>query len=1569
MNSPRFWSVALLAGALAVYAPLSPARAEGTLIAAPGCTDFVHDPARGLVYISSGSQILRYRIADKTFLPAVAVGGNLIGMDLSPDGQTLAVANGATSGETGSIDLIALDSLAVTPVTFARQSGESGAWTVAWANDGRVYFTTSYSGSGWVPLRAYAPASATMSTIIPDWGVRQDTMLAASGDRSTIAFAESNSSGGPWGAIRGGGSEISRQQWYENGTSWFNYEIATNSNGSQFGIPTYGGTFFYDGAYKRVKTLGTYAGEQGVGIAYHPTQNRVYLPWANTSQVRVFDSTNFNQVGAYDFETSWPSNGNHAFGTGRTKVSRDGSLLAATVTGGVRYVNLNSDAPRPLIAHGGNIDLDEDTSATFDLSYSGGAPGAGVQFAIVSGPQRGTLSGQGATRTYTPAPNANGTDEFTVRVTQGAATSTARVFIQIRAINDAPVAADVSVSARRNSSVQIKATATDPDNSYYTSFNWRVSTAPAHGTATLQNSREVTFTYAPEAGFVGTDTFQIVANDAPAQGFGNSADALDSAPATVTVIVSDNGAPVAKPDSYNIPASEPFTIAAPGVLANDTDPEGDALTAIIDPNSLPYSGNLELKADGSFDWRPYYWSTQPAQITFRYAAKDSFGAGDWTTVTLNLTPPVKANAQNVSVPEDGSKAITLTGSGPGTLTYSIVAPPTKGVLSGVAPNLIYTPFANYYSGDSFVFAVQNEEGKRSSATVTIDVVPSADIPIAYDGEADIEGDAPTTVWLRAFDGDDNQVTFSIVNNPAHGTLTPAQIPGSGNTKAYLYRADSGYVGEDQFTFRTFDGFYTSNTATVRLHVRAPGNGAAPVAVADAYGVARGQTLRVGAPGILSNDSDAAGAPLRAVLDRGPAYAANFGFNADGSFTYAGGVFGWQGSYASDSFTYHVSNGTRNSASVTVTLNVAPIAATPGSVTLEAGSSAAIALEATGPRPLAYLVEAPAHGALSGVAPNLIYTPTADFYGDDSFTFRAQSGDLTSPPATISIRVLAPWSVADSSVTARAGVATPFQLTVSDPGARAVLSIEMPPSHGTLSGQAPNLIYTADAAYVGADELTFAATVGKSRVTAKVTFDVTPSNRAPVATPQSVTLNQDEQANITLAGADLDGDALTFAIEVGPSHGTLSGQAPNLVYTPSAGFYGADSLSFTVSDGALTSARAEVSLRINYVSHAPIASADTYQTPEDQPIRVPTPGVLANDSDANGDALTAVLRSQPAHGQVTLNADGSFNYLPDAGYFGDDSFSYAAFDGTLRSDDARVSIRVTHVNHAPTATPQNGTTNRDVPLNIVLAGTDPDGDALTFEIVSAPQNGTLSGSGATRTFTPAPNFNGTTSFTFRVSDAAGAASVAAKVTIVVNAVNRAPVATPQSATTLEDASKALTLRGTDADGDALQFEIAAPPQHGTLSGSGATRTYRPDADYFGDDSFSFVARDGGGLASAPALVTLSIAPVNDAPSFNLAGSQATGSKNAGLQTQANFARQISPGNAYENGQTLTFSVSNSNNSLFSSAPAISPSGTLTFAPGAGKKGSVTVTVTLRDNGGTAGGGRDTSVSRSFTLTIK
>jgi hypothetical protein len=197
-------------------------------------------------------------------------------------------------------------------------------------------------------------------------------------------------------------------------------------------------------------------------------------------------------------------------------------------------------------------------------------------------------------------------------------------------------------------------------------------------------------------------------------------------------------------------------------------------------------------------------------------------------------------------------------------------------------------------------------------------------------------------------------------------------------------------------------------------------------------------------------------------------------------------------------------------------------------------------------------------------------------------------------------------------------------------------------------------------------------------TATVTVTVTPVNDAPVANAQSIATAEDTAANITLTGSDVDGDALSFVIVNGPSHGTLSGSAPNLVYTPAPN------------------------------------------------------------------------------------------------YNGPDSFTFKANDGMVEGNVATVSITVTAVNDAPVANGQSLSTAYNTSVNIILTGSDAEGSALTYTVVSNPANGTLSGTGANRAFTPNVGWSGMTSFTFKVNDGALDSTVAT-VTITVAAATSTPVA--------------------------------------------------------------------------------------------------------------------------------------------------------------------------------------------------
>src|SRR6202008_606753 len=170
--------------------------------------------------------------------------------------------------------------------------------------------------------------------------------------------------------------------------------------------------------------------------------------------------------------------------------------------------------------------------------------------------------------------------------------------------------------------------------------------------------------------------------------------------------------------------------------------------------------------------------------------------------------------------------------------------------------------------------------------------------------------------------------------------------------------------------------------------------------------------------------------------------------------------------------------------------------------------------------------------------------------------------------------------------------------------------------------------------------------------------------------------------------------------------------------------------------------ATVSITVVSVDDAPVAANDSYTTDEDTALTVAAPGVLGNDTDVDSTTLTAVVVAPPAHGTLTLHANGGFTYTPAANYNGADSFTYKVNDGSLDSNVATVSITVVAVDDAPVAADQAVTTDEDTAKPVTLMATDVDTvTALTYSIVTPPAHGTLAGSVPNVTYTPAANYNG------------------------------------------------------------------------------------------------------------------------------------------------------------------------------------------------------------------------------------
>ncbi|HYC83321.1 MAG TPA: Ig-like domain-containing protein, partial [Candidatus Paceibacterota bacterium] len=368
------------------------------------------------------------------------------------------------------------------------------------------------------------------------------------------------------------------------------------------------------------------------------------------------------------------------------------------------------------------------------------------------------------------------------------------------------------------------------------------------------------------------------------------------------------------------------------------------------------------------------------------------------------------------------------------------------------------------------------------------------------------------------------------------------------------------------------------------------------------------------------------------------------------------------------------------------------------------------------------------------------------------------------------------------------------------------------------------------------------------------------NTAPIANNQEITVAEDVPAPLTLTATDPESDPLTYTIKSGPTNGTLSGEAPNMIYTPHANFAGQDTFTFQANDGETVSNTATISISVDPANDAPSAHDDAYSTPENSSLNISALGVLNNDSDIDNNSLTAVLITDTANGTTTLNSDGSFTYTPTEDYTGIDSFTYKANDGTTDSQQATVRISVS-ANNAPQTTNDEYSTNEDSALEIDAPGvlgndSDEDENYLTAKLAQGTTHGALTlNDDGSFSYIPHADFNGTDSFTYAANDGTIDSSIT-MVNITVTPVNDAPVAYSTTSTVQASSVTVINLEASDIEGDSLVFSVVTEPTFGKLTAEEGIVIYTASSTP-SSDSFTFKATDGS-ADSNTATVSITVA---------------------------------------------------------------------------------------------------------------
>ena len=1075
-----------------------------------------------------------------------------------------------------------------------------------------------------------------------------------------------------------------------------------------------------------------------------------------------------------------------------TATGPGGTSTAATVTITV------STPPAPTVA-AASATVTYDTPRAIDLS--GSITGAHTSIAVASGPAHGTTSVSGDVVTYTPTSGYVGGDSFTYTATGPGGTSSAATVTLTVAAPPAPTvsAASASVSYNTPKAIDLSGSITGVHTSI------AVASGPAHGTTSVSGD---VVTYTPTAGYIGGDSFTYTAT-----GPGGT-----SAAATVTLTVAAPPAPIVSAASATVTYEIPKPIDLSGSI-------GGVHTSIA-VASGPAHGTTSISGDVvTYTPTSGYFGSD----SFTYTATGPGGTSSAATVSITVSPPAAPSvaAASASVTFNTAKAIDLSASITGVHTSIAVASgPAHGTTSVAGDVVTYTPTSGYFGADSFTYTATGPGGTSSAATVTITVstppaptVSAASASVSYNTAKAIDLSASVTGV---------HTSIAVASGPAHGTTSVAG-------DVVTYTPTSGYIGGDSFTYTATGPGGTSAAATVAITVAAP---PAPTVSAASASVAYNTAKAIDLSGSIT------GFHTSIAVASGPAHGTTSVASDVVTYTPTSGYFG------ADSFTYTATGPGGTSAAATVTITVA----TPGAPTVAPASAAvtyntakAIDLSAsiTGVHSSITVASGPAHGTTSVAGDVVTYTPTAGYFGADSFTYTATGPGGTSASATVSITVGNPPAptVAAASATAAFNTATPIDLSASITGVHTAIAVASAPAHGTTSVSGDVVTYTPSAGYSGTDSFTYTAT-GPGGTSSAATVSITVGNPpAPTVAAASATVTFNTAKAIDLS-ASITGVHTSIAVASAPTHGTTSVAADVVTYTPTAGYFGADSFTYTATGPGGTSAAATVTITVATPA-APTAAAASAS------VTFNTAKAIDLSASITGVHTAIAVASGPAHGTTSVAGD-IVTYTPTSGYIGGDSFTYTATGPGGTSTAATVTITVA-ASGIPSVAPASASVTFNTAKAIDLSGSIT-GAHSAITVASAPAHGTTSVSGDTVTYTPTAGYSGADSFTYTATGPGGTSS-AATVSITVGN-PPAPTVAAASATVTFNTAKAIDLSAS-ITGVHTSIAVASAPTHGTTSVAGDIVTYTPTSGYSGSDSFTYTATGPGGT-SAAATVTITVA---------------------------------------------------------------------------------------------------------------
>ncbi|MGL1226838.1 tandem-95 repeat protein [Vibrio parahaemolyticus] len=1160
-------------------------------------------------------------------------------------------------------------------------------------------------------------------------------------------------------------------------------------------------------------------------------------------------------------------------------VTSGGVSESTTVNVDVTPVN---DAP---VAKDDIATTQEDTAVTIDvLPNDSDVDGDKLSIESASVPkEQGTVEVVGGKLVFTPAENFNGDAEITYTVTDGQLTDEAKVTVTVNPVNDAPT---------------IKVDAVESITEDAVSIDTVVAALTVRDTDTPEDQLAVSLENNSNGYFV------LVGNEVKLTQAGVDAvnnDELNLKDLTISASVSDGVNPTASDSDSLIvnrvnDAPTVENAIADQVLSEDFDAYTIDLNEVFkdSDSSLEFSvsGNNSIQISivsgvatitPTADWN--------GKETITFTAKDPSGESVSQTVNFTVTPVADIEADKTTVVEDTPTIIKVLGNDTFEGDDQVVSldtnnGPANGTVS-VNPDgsVTYTPNDNYHGTDSFTYIVTSG-GVSESTTVSVDVTPVNDAPVAKDDIATTQEDTVVTIDVLPNDTDVDGDKLSIQS----ATVPKAQGKVEIVDGKLVFTPAENFNGHAEITYTVTDGQLTDE-AKVTVTVN-PVNDAPTIKVDAVEGITENAVSTDTLVATLEvADTDTPEDQLTVSLEN----------NSNGYFVLVGDEV-----KLTQAGVDAVNNDELNLKDLTISASVSdgvnPTANDSDSLIVNRVNDAPTVENAIADQVLSedfatYTIdlnevfkdtdsslEFSVSGnnsiqisIVSGVA---TITPTADWNGKETITFTAKDPSGESVSQTVNFTVTPVADIEADKTTVVEDTPTIIKVLGNDTfeGDDKVVSLdaENGPKNGTvIVNNDGTVTYTPDDNYVGKDTFTYIVTSGGVSESTTVEVNVTPVNDAPVAKDDIATTQEDTAVTIDVLSndTDIDGDKLSIQSATVPeAQGKVEIVDGKLVFTPAENFNGHAEITYTVTDGQLTD-EAKVTVTVNPVNDAPTIKVDAVESITEDAVSTDTvvATLTVRDTDTPEDQLTVSLENNSngyfvlVGNEVKLTQAGVDAVNNDELNLKDLTISASVSDGVNPTANDSDSLIVNRVNDAPTV--ENAIADQvlsedfatyTIDLNDAFKDSD---SALNFS-VSGNSNVLVSIENGIATISPTADWNGSETLTFTATDPSGE-SVSQPVNFTV-----APVAdiVADSTNVVEDTPTIINVLGNDTfegKDKVVSLDAENGPKNGTVTvNNDGTVTYTPDDNYVGKDTFTYVVTSGG--VSESTTVTVNVTPVNDKP---------------------------------------------------------------------------------------------------------